>query len=324
MAAAWMQQGERSNVAALRFIAWVAQRMGRPAARLLLYPIALYFVLAATTARRASRDYLRRLLGREPSWAELYQHVFCFAATILDRFFLLNDRFDLFDIRVHGQDIIDKACAGGRGVFLFGAHLGSFEAVRATSHSHDDRPQKVSMVMYEDNARKLNQVLGAINPALEHHIIPLGTLDSMLRVKHALEQGHLVGMLCDRTLGGDSLSRTEILGGAVDLPSGPFRMAAMLKRPVILMVGLYRGGKRYDVHFEQLADFTRPGRGAPAEVPPRPVPTVDEVVARYAERLSHHARSAPCNWFNFYDYWNDRGPAAPPVQAVAEARHQAP
>ena len=24
---------------------------------------------------------------------------------------------------------------------------------------------------------------------------------------------------------------------------------------------------------------------------------------RYADRLAHYARSAPYNWFNFYDFW---------------------
>jgi predicted LPLAT superfamily acyltransferase len=28
----------------------------------------------------------------------------------------------------------------------------------------------------------------------------------------------------------------------------------MLKRPVVLMLGVYRGGNRYELHFEQLFD----------------------------------------------------------------------
>jgi hypothetical protein len=27
------------------------------------------------------------------------------------------------------------------------------------------------------------------------------------------------------------------------------------------------------------------------------------VIRRYAARLEHHARQAPYNWFNFYDFW---------------------
>jgi len=28
-----------------------------------------------------------------------------------------------------------------------------------------------------------------------------------------------------------------------------------------------------------------------------------EYAARYAQRLEHYARSAPDNWFNFFEFW---------------------
>ena len=30
---------------------------------------------------------------------------------------------------------------------------------------------------------------------------------------------------------------------------------------------------------------------------------LQDYAQRYADRLAHHARLAPYNWFNFYDYW---------------------
>ena len=41
----WMAAPERSTMLALRSIAWIALALGRPLARLLLYPISLYFVM---------------------------------------------------------------------------------------------------------------------------------------------------------------------------------------------------------------------------------------------------------------------------------------
>ncbi|MDE2401442.1 MAG: acyl-CoA synthetase [Burkholderiales bacterium] len=294
MATDWTQQTERSNLLALRIITWVAQRLGRRVARWLLYPITWYFVLAVPKARRASVAYLRRVLGREPGWLDGFRHVFCFASTILDRFYLLNGRFDLFETRVVGQEAVHQAMAEGRGVVMVGAHLGSFEAVRATGHDVGDLT--VSMVMYEDNAVKLNQILLAINPALQPNIIALGHVDSMLRVKHSLDRGELVGMLCDRTIGDESGRRVEMLGSPASFPIGPFRLAAMLKRPVMLIVGLYLGDKRYEIHFEQLADFSKPGG-----------PSVEQTIDLYVSRLEYFCKRAPYNWFNFYDFWEEFG-----------------
>ena len=116
----------------------ISLRFGRQRARVVLHLIATYFVLFSPVACAASRDYLRRVLGRPARWRDVYRHVFTFAATIHDRIYLMNGRFDLFDIRLHGETLVDDALAGGRGAFLMGAHLGSFEVVRAIGRTHPD------------------------------------------------------------------------------------------------------------------------------------------------------------------------------------------
>ena len=291
----WTQRPERSNRATLRLMTWISLRLGRPAGRVVLWLVAAYFLLFAPAARRASRGWLTQVLGRAPALRELFRHFFTFAATIHDRVYLINERFDLFDLRVHGGELIRDCVARGEGVFLMGAHMGSFEVMRALGRQQPG--MRVAMVMYEDNARKINETLAAINPTAQQDIIPLGRLDSMLQVKERLEDGSLVGMLGDRGLGQDPAAAVDFLGRPANFPLGPWRMAAMLKRPVILMVGLYRGGNRYDIHFEALADFSTVSRENRAEVQ-------REAIERYAARLAHYARLAPFNWFNFFDFWH--------------------
>ena len=293
-AAAWAQRPERSNRAILRLMVWISLTLGRRVGRIVLHGIALYFVLFSPKARRASRAYLGRALGRWAEWADGYRHVLAFASTIHDRVYLLNDRFDLFDIEIVGAEALHEALARQPGALLIGAHLGSFEVLRAMGRGQAGLP--VAMLMYEENARKINATLEAINPAATRDVIPLGRMDSMLQAREKLEQGYLVGMLADRRLGDDDTVGCEFLGATAAFPTGPWRMAAMLRRPVFLMTGLYLGGNRYRIHFEQLADFSatpREGRDA----------AVRAAVARYAERLGHYCRVAPYNWFNFFDFW---------------------
>lgn len=312
MAAIWTTRAERGSPVLLRFFTWIALRLGRPVARLILYPIVCYFVIARGDARAASRDYLKRVLGREPRMRDGFRHVHCFASVILDRLYLLNDRHDLFEIEVFGSEVIRRVMIGGRagrrptrGAFVIGAHVGSFEAVRAAGR--DEKDLSVSMVMYEDNAQYLNEVFAAINPKLTEAIIPLGRIDSMLRVKRALDDGGLVGMLADRTLaeeiGTPAVREVALLGGTIAIPTGPFRMAAMLKRPVVFIVGLYRGRNRYEVHYEDLYDFSAPAADGPGQTTNA---AIDQAIACYVARLEHYCRVAPYNWFNFFDYWNDR------------------
>ncbi len=287
----------------LRVMTWISLRLGRRAGRVVLHLIAGYFLLFAPASRRASSNYLGRALGRPPRWRDLYRHFFTFAATTLDRVYLVNHRFENFDVEVHGEHTLRRVLAGGKGVLLMGAHLGSFEVIRAIGRRDTDL--RVTMVMHQENAQKINAMLAAINPEAVQDIIGLGHIDSMLRLRERLDEGGAVGMLADRTPGNDTLYPVQILGTDANLPSGPFRIAALLRRPVVFMTGLYLGGNRYAVHFDPLADFStvsREQRDAALEA----------AITRYAALLDQYCRKAPYNWFNFFDFWQPAPTAAPP------------
>src|SRR6185312_13561935 len=168
----WANRPERSNMLMLRIMSWISLRLGRPIGRIVLHLIAAYFALFAPASRKASRAYLSRVLARPARWTDIYRHFFRFAAIVHDRVYLLNERFDLFDIETHGLAELNAASSNGKGVVLIGAHMGSFEAVRALGRQQPGSP--VAMAMYEENARKINQALAAIIPSAIQGIIALG------------------------------------------------------------------------------------------------------------------------------------------------------
>jgi predicted LPLAT superfamily acyltransferase len=295
MSQGWLEQRERSTVVAVRLLVWVALALGRRAGRALLHPICLYYLAFSVRARRASRQYLARALGRVPSLSDVFRHYYTFASVALDRVFFLKGRFAQFDVSIEGEDILRDALAAGEGCLLIGAHIGSFEALRALGR---DKAVRVNLVMYEDNARNVIAVSKAIDPTLAEAVISLGSLDSMLRVAQRLERGEWIGVLGDRALDREGMVMAPFLGYLAGFPASPFRIAAMLRRPVVLMVGLYLGGNRYHLHFERLI--------AQDEFAQRDRDAVERWVQRYAERLEHHCRKAPYNWFNFYDFWDAR------------------
>ena len=72
------------------------------------------------------------------SAADRWRHYRCFATCLLDRVLLLNDRVDLFEFTVHGEAALTAIREQHGGCFLFGAHLGSFEVVRAAGRHMAD------------------------------------------------------------------------------------------------------------------------------------------------------------------------------------------
>ena len=320
-APAWAHRRERGSLLALRFMAWVAVTLGRPVARWLLHPITLYFLLFGVSARRHSARYLARALGRPATRRDQYRHFHAFASTVLDRVYFVRGQtgaLDMFDLTMRGDAGCDDTLASGHGGFLIGAHLGSFESLHAAGKSFPG--MQVTMVMYPDNARKIQGVLQAMAPDFKLAVIAIGNAGSTLAIRDALDAGHLVGLLGDRFLGTEAArgsardiardsARDSAKSAGIEIPflgvpalfsDGPLRLALLLRRRVIFMVGLFLGGKRYDVRFETLADFRNP----PSD-PAARERLVRETLHAYVARLESLCREAPYNWFNFYDYWRE-------------------
>jgi len=291
----WTALPERGTPASLRLIAWIAVHIGRSAARLLLYPITLYFVIGARAARRVSYEYLKRVRGRPPHWWHVFRHFHCFAATILDRVYLLRSEFEHFDVTLHEKEILHRQIESGKGCILLGSHFGSFEVLRTLGMTQQDFSLKVLMDIAHN--QNITRFLDALNHKIASTVIVPDRPDTLLRVKESLDAGFLVGMLGDRVSSGDKTTQCRFFGSPATFPAGPILIAAMMHCPVILFFGLYRGGKHYEIYFEHFADDVILNRDHRAE-------DIQNWMQRYVERLEHYARLAPYNWFNFYPFWD--------------------
>lgn len=294
-----------------RFAIWLIRNIGlyggRTFARLFLYPITLYFYFRRRPEREASRAFLSRALGRPAGTFDVMRHIHRFAGVILDRVFLLA-RNDVrqFQLTIHGLDLLLDTYHQGRGMLLLGSHVGSFEILRVLAR---EKPEvKLKVLLDKSQTPAITELLHALNPAVGDSVIDAseGGTAIVLNIKDAVEQGSVVALLGDRARPQEPTRNAVFFGQPAPLPTAPYLMASVLDTPVLLCFGLYRGGSRYDLHFEHFAErieIPRSERSA----------RLDEWIARYAARLEHHARLDPYNWFNFYDFWqSDRvEPAVP-------------
>ncbi len=289
----WVIAKERGTVSMMRLMTLISLNLGRSLSRIVLYGIVGYYFLFASTPRRHMLKYLRYALQRDPSARDRFHLLLNFASTIHDRIYILNNEVHLFDVAIEGLDVIEAHIARGQGVLLMGAHMGSFEIIRAIGIQ---RPGlTIAMAMYEENARKISSMLYAINPRLAPDIIPLGNVDSMLQIQSRLNNGACVGVLNDRSISTDTLQNVTFLGATAWLPTGAMRAAAILRRPVIFMAGLYLGANRYRVVFHELADFT--------QVAADRADAIRAAIESYAKLLEQQCQIDPYNWFNFFDFW---------------------
>lgn len=312
MSGDWKQRPEGGGRVAVWLMRAVGRHGGRPLARLLLYPVSLYFLLRRGPERRASIAFLGRALGRPAGLIDGARHVHAFASMTLDRLFLLDGKESRFRIEVDGVETLAAKVDEGRGVLLFGSHLGSFEVMRVLSRQ---RPGlKLRVVLDKAHSQAITQVLDALAPEIAAGVIDAGQDGPalMLQIQQAASEGALVALLVDRALPGQRAVQVPFFGAPARFPLAPWQMAAVLRLPVMLGFGLYRGGNRYQLTFETFSDGIDLPRGRRDEA-------LAALIRGYAARLEHHARRAPYNWFNFYDFWHvdEQEQTAPAVAANA-------
>jgi predicted LPLAT superfamily acyltransferase len=307
----WRRIPEAGTVWGIRALVLLARVCGRRAAGAFLYVVAFYFVIAHGTARRASRDYLRRI-GVPPTFTNIVRHIQMFAQVSLDRLFVLTGQWRMFDVEHFNHDGFAAAAQAKRGVLLLGAHLGSFEIMRTRAR---ELGMPVHIVADFSNSERISAVLRELDPAFDAHLISLAgdPVTAMLEIRAAIEAGGVVAILGDRPNesaagkpGGLRSVLTPFLGADAAFPAGPWLLAHALHCPVYFVAGLYSRPNRYTLHFELLTDEVKLDRRNRAE-------GIARYTRMYAERLEAYVRRAPLNWFNFYDFWAPPALPAPPV-----------
>ena len=220
----------------------------------------------------------------------MLRHHYVYSATILDRAFLLSESFRRSTCASRDFDQLHAQMDRGRGAAAR-AHVGSFEILRTLGEQRPD--VRICVVMDRKQTPGLNETLHALNPSIAANIIDAGSdpAELALAMHSAAREGALIGLLGDRARPGEGVREVEFFGSRAGFPVAPYLIASLLDVPVVLCIGLYRGGNRYDLYFETFADELRLQRATREH-------ELGHWVQRYAARLEHYTRLAPYNWFN--------------------------
>jgi predicted LPLAT superfamily acyltransferase len=297
----WTEKKERSNPATLQLICWIALHTSRFFARLFLYPITLYFYLTSAQVRISSRHYLRRISGLTGNPWQVAKHIFYFSATILDRVYFLTDQFHRFEIKIHGIEHIEAQLSEKKGCILLGAHLGSFELLRALA-VQSKMPFKI--LMYQDHNAMITKIFNSLNPDVAKSVINLANDNAMLKMNECLSAGDMVGMLGDRYIKNEKKVSCHLLGDKVGFPAGPITLATITKVPIIFFCGVYCGKNKYEIYIEKISEATQLSRAERDSY-------VKETTQKYVDRIEYYLKKHPYNWFNFYDFWQDESNKKP-------------
>jgi len=304
----WAATAERGSSTLLGIVVWCIRKLGTGPIRLLVVPVTLYYTVFDARARRASRQYLLRVgayredAGPFERLGHTYRHFRSFAQMILDRLIVWGGDPDEIEVTLRGSEIVLDLLAEGRGAFMVGAHIGNFDVLRAIARDADI---PVNVLMFTENAEQINAAFEALDPTARVRILNVdpgsaASASVTLDIRQRIAKGEFVASMIDRFPPGAGIRTTEVdfLGRRALLSQSVFRLAMVLRAPVLLTVALRTGPRHYEVFFETLSDGTREiARNERSKV-------LDEQLQAFAARLEYFCRRAPYQWFNFYDFWS--------------------
>lgn len=271
-----------------RFFVMLIHRVGIRASYLFLSLIVVYFIPFAPKATRAIWRYNRRIqrYGVVKSVLKLYIHYYVFGQTIIDKIAINSGLRDRYKFEFENYDQFTAQLDKGAAIII-GGHIGCWEI---GSQFFGDYSSRLNVVMFDGEYQKIKQVVGAKDNRYKVIAINEGGIESLLRIKQALDGGEYVCFQGDRFVDENNTCKVQFMGHDALFPLGPSLLASKFKTPVVFYFAMREAGRRYRFKFSILeAGLSQP-----------------EIIKNYVVKFEQVVKEYPQQWFNFFDLWEQK------------------
>jgi predicted LPLAT superfamily acyltransferase len=301
----WAGLAERGARWGLNLWALAYRIFGRRGCLFVMAPVILYFYLTGAEQRRASHDFLTRVWAangrrRKPGPIDGLRHFMSFAGKVIDTFAGWVGGMPPDTVAAAEIEDLRQAERDPRGALFIVSHLGNVELARALLD--DKTRERLLILVHTKHAENFNRMLREVRPEAAVNtwqVTELGPA-AAVELKARIEQGKWVVIAGDRVPIGSRgrVARIPFLGAEATFSHGPYILASLLECPVYTLFCL-RDGERYVLHAKKLTDRVRLPRQNREEA-------LAHHAAIFAERLAVFAQLYPLQWYNFFDFWNQR------------------
>jgi predicted LPLAT superfamily acyltransferase len=292
----WSQTARGGKFGNLFYVALV-RHGGLALAPFFLFWTSLYFLLIGSPEGRRHSFALARRLGLGESalgrWSFAFRHFFTFATLLLDRVAILNGCADRYEFQFEREGEIVRALGQGKGALLVTAHLGSWEVM---GHLLERLKTPVTLVMYDGAPPALRATLERLSAGRSFRVLYTdGSPTSAAGILAALARGEIVGMMGDRVFKGRALA-ADFCEAPAQFPLAPYALAVASGAPLLYVIALRAGRRRYELRATPTAPFSYADRRHK---------DIDHArwVQAYAKNLERELRAHPHQWGNFFDFW---------------------
>ena len=294
MAAEW-EGKSRGTVLGYKIYIFFIKHLGLNASYLLLHFVVLYFCLFSTKSSRSIYYYLRKRQGysKTKAFFNIYTSYYLFGQTLVDKASISSGFKERFTYDFDGVELIENLLKEGKGGILLSAHVGNFEVSEFFFDIVDaDVVGKISLVTWDREHQKIKEYMERVTSKSNIKFILIrDDMSHIFEIHQAISNGELVCFTGDRYIEGTKSLEEELMGAKAKFPLGPFLLASKLQVPVLFVYVMKEPKKHYHLY----ARSTDVKRG-----------DAEGILKAYTQNLEWILRKYPLQWFNYFDFWNDK------------------
>ncbi len=278
-----------------KIFAFLIEKLGVKSAYVVLILVSFYYLVFSFSSTRTSYFYFRKRLkySLPKTVVSIYKNYYYFGQTLIDRFAIAAGYKDQFSFDFDGIDKIDALFGKGKGGILFSAHLGNFNVARYFFEKAEFKNEAVVNLLVTDQENEaLQEYVGATSKgATMKFIVIKDDMSHIFKMNEVLENNEVIIFAADRYVEGIQFIEKDFLGKPVKFPSGPYKLAARKKLPILFLYIMKESASHYHFYAKEASESM--------EYKP------SKILEEYIRNLEIMIRKYPLQWFNFYDYWND-------------------
>tara|TARA_R110002167_G_scaffold163242_18_gene360021 strand:- start:4408 stop:5295 length:888 start_codon:yes stop_codon:yes gene_type:complete len=292
MAAEW-EGKSRGTVLGYRIYIFFIKHLGLQASYFLLHFVVFYYCVFSPKSTSAIYRYLRKRQGQSKakSFFNIYRSYYTFGQTLIDKATISSGFRDRFSYEFDGIENIERLLAQKKGGILLSAHVGNFEVSQYFLRELNDI-SNISMVTWDTEHEQIKSYMEKVtSQASVKFILVKDDMSHIFQIHNAISNGELVCFTGDRFLEGSKYIEASLLGKTAKFPLGPYLLASRLKVPVLFVFVMKETKKSYHLY----ARTVKAEKGG-AEV----------LLQEYIKNLEWILKKYPLQWFNYFDFWNDK------------------
>lgn len=292
MAAEW-EGKSRGTLLGYKIYITFLRTFGLSATYFLLGFVIFYYVLFSPKSNRDIYRYFKRRqkYSKWKSLRSIYASYFTFGKTLTDKVAISIGLKDKFTYTHDGIEHIDHLLKKNQGGILISGHVGNFEI---SHYFLEDRYSisNISMVTTMAEHQNIQEYMEGISQKAHlRFIVVKEDMSHIFEIHKAIDDGGLVVFTGDRYMPGSKTLSETFMGKEAQFPMGPYLLASRLNMPVLFVYFMRGNNKHYNLYARTAQFKARDAQG---------------LLKEYTQSMEWILKKYPLQWFNYFDFWDDR------------------